>query len=61
MESDERLKKIAIIKIAGELFVENGFHKTTVRQICKKAGMNLNAVNKIVYGGASLLLRNWIK
>ncbi|MGD0168388.1 MAG: helix-turn-helix domain-containing protein [Smithella sp.] len=45
MESDERLKKIAIIKIAGELFVENGFHKTTVRQICKKAGMNLNAVN----------------
>jgi AcrR family transcriptional regulator len=45
MESDERFKKIAIIKIAGELFVENGFHKTSVRQICKKAGVNVNAIN----------------
>jgi AcrR family transcriptional regulator len=45
MESDERLKKIAIVEIAGELFVENGFHKTTVRQICKNAHVNVNAIN----------------
>jgi AcrR family transcriptional regulator len=54
MESDERLKKIAIIEIAGELFVENGFQKTTVRQICKKAGVNLNAVN--YYFGSKMKL-----
>ncbi len=45
MKSDEDSKKIAIVKIAGKLFVENGFQKTTVRQISKNAGVNVNAVN----------------
>ena len=45
MKSDENSKKIAIVKIAGKLFVENGFQKTTVRQICKNAGVNINAIN----------------
>jgi AcrR family transcriptional regulator len=49
MESDERLKKIAIVKIAGELFVENGFHKTTVRQICKNAHVNVNYYEDLIF------------
>jgi TetR/AcrR family transcriptional regulator, regulator of cefoperazone and chloramphenicol sensitivity len=45
MGSDDNLKKVAIIEAAGEIFVENGFYKTTTRQICERAGVNVNAVN----------------
>src|ERR1044072_27770 len=34
-----------LIDAAGELFAEFGFHHTTVRQICARAGANIAAVN----------------
>jgi len=34
-----------ILNVAGPIFAENGFHATTVRQITRKAGVNLAAVN----------------
>ena len=34
-----------ILNAAGRIFAENGFHATTVRQITRKAGVNLAAVN----------------
>jgi AcrR family transcriptional regulator len=34
-----------ILNAAGAIFAENGFHATTVRQITRKAGVNLAAVN----------------
>jgi AcrR family transcriptional regulator len=34
-----------LIDAAGEMFAEFGFHHTTVRQICQRAGANIAAVN----------------
>lgn len=34
-----------ILNAAGEVFAEKGFKQTTVREICKKAGVNLAAIN----------------
>ncbi len=34
-----------LIDAAGEMFAEVGFHNTTVRQICQRAGANIAAVN----------------
>jgi TetR/AcrR family transcriptional regulator, regulator of cefoperazone and chloramphenicol sensitivity len=34
-----------LIDAAGEMFAESGFHHTTVRQICERAGANIAAVN----------------
>jgi|SRR5208283_4307660 AcrR family transcriptional regulator len=45
MEADNISKKMAIIEAAGEIFVEKGFHATTVRQICARAGVNIAAIN----------------
>jgi AcrR family transcriptional regulator len=45
METDNSSKKTAIIEAAGEIFVEKGFRTTTVRQICKRAGVNTAAIN----------------
>src|ERR1044072_7284203 len=34
-----------LVDAAGEMFAEFGFHHTTVRQICERAGANIAAVN----------------
>ena len=34
-----------LIDAAGEMFAELGFHHTTVRQICQRAGANIAAIN----------------
>ena len=34
-----------LIESAGQVFAEVGFHKTTVREICSRAGTNVAAVN----------------
>lgn len=34
-----------LLEAAGEIFAENGFQKTTVREICKRARANIAAVN----------------
>lgn len=34
-----------IIEAAGQLFAERGYHDTTSKEICKRAGVNLAAVN----------------
>jgi AcrR family transcriptional regulator len=34
-----------LIDAAGEMFAELGFHHTTVRQICERAGANIAAIN----------------
>ncbi|MBA4398011.1 MAG: DUF1956 domain-containing protein [Syntrophus sp. (in: bacteria)] len=37
--------KNRIIEAAGEIFADRGFRETTVRDICRSAGVNLAAVN----------------
>ena len=34
-----------LIDAGAEVFAEHGFHKTTVREICKRAGVNIAAIN----------------
>jgi len=34
-----------ILQAAGEIFVERGFKNATVREICKRAGVNFTAIN----------------
>ncbi len=38
-------KAESILKVAGEIFAAQGFHKTTVREICKRCKVNLAAIN----------------
>ena len=37
--------KKRIIETAGNIFAESGFQNTTVREICKQAGVNIAAIN----------------
>src|SRR4030065_2496708 len=38
-------KAESILEVAGEIFAEQGFRKTTVREICKRGKVNLAAIN----------------
>src|SRR3989339_1028627 len=43
MASDDARHRI--LEAAGKVFAEKGFKDTTVREICRKAGVNLASVN----------------
>ncbi len=47
MTAEKKVKPKAesILKAAGEIFAEQGFRKTTVREICKRSRVNLAAIN----------------
>ena len=44
-EKKEKPKVELILETAGEIFAEQGFRKATVRNICKRSGVNLAAIN----------------
>jgi len=44
-EKKVKPKVESILEAAGEIFAEQGFRKTTVREICKCSGVNLAAIN----------------
>jgi AcrR family transcriptional regulator len=44
-EKKVKPKVESILEVAGEIFAEQGFHKTTIRDICKRSGVNLAAIN----------------
>lgn len=60
METDSNFRKMAIIEAAGEIFVENGFYTTTVRQICARANVNIAAIN-YYFGGKKKLYREVLR
>jgi len=44
-EKKVKPKVESILEAAGEIFAEQGFRKTTVREICKRCRVNLAAIN----------------
>jgi hypothetical protein len=46
--------KLKILKIAAREFAQNGYRKTTIRDVCIKAGVNVAAVNYHFSGKAEL-------
>ena len=44
-EKKVKPKVESILEAAGEIFAEQGFRKTTVREICKRSRVNLAAIN----------------
>lgn len=45
VRSDGAETRLHILQVAGQLFAEKGFERTTSREICSAAGTNLAAVN----------------
>ena len=41
----EKPKVELILETAGEIFAEQGYNKATIRDICKRSGVNLAAIN----------------
>ena len=41
----EKSKVELILETAGKVFAEQGYHKATIRDICKRSGVNLAAIN----------------
>jgi TetR/AcrR family transcriptional regulator, regulator of cefoperazone and chloramphenicol sensitivity len=44
-EMKEKPKVELILEAAGEVFAEQGYRKATIRNICKRSGVNLAAIN----------------
>jgi AcrR family transcriptional regulator len=44
-EKTMKPKAESILEVAGEIFAEQGYRKTTVREICKRCKVNLAAIN----------------
>src|SRR5471030_606294 len=45
VRSDGAETRLHILQVAGRIFAEKGFERTTSREICSAAGTNLAAVN----------------
>ena len=52
------MTKNRIISAAIEEFAEHGYHAATIRDICKRAGVNIAAINYHFSGKAELYRRS---
>src|SRR5580698_4308795 len=49
-ERDDQSTRERLLEVAGQVFAEKGFDRTTGKEICERAGINTAAVN-YYYGG----------
>src|ERR1700722_12755811 len=49
-ERDDQTTRQRLLEVAGQVFAEKGFDRTTGKEICERAGINTAAVN-YYYGG----------
>lgn len=49
-ERDDQTTRARLLEVAGQVFAEKGFDRTTGKEICERAGINTAAVN-YYYGG----------
>ncbi len=59
MREDGRETRNRLLEAACELFSKKGYHKATVAEICKRAGVNVAAVNYYFHDKASLYVEAW--
>jgi AcrR family transcriptional regulator len=44
-ERDDQTTRQRLLEVAGQVFAEKGFDRTTGKEICERAGINTAAVN----------------
>jgi len=59
MREDGKETRNRLLEAACELFSEKGYHKATIAEICKKARVNVAAVNYYFNDKASLYVEAW--
>ena len=59
VREDGKETRNRLLEAACELFSERGYHKATVAEICKRAGVNVAAINYYFNDKASLYVEAW--